>query len=133
MEDHATLQAAELAGLQELVGNHPNGFDMLIGERGESLSGGQRQSVAIARAFVHEPSVLLLDEPSSSMDSSTEEALKARLTAYAKGRTMILITHRNSLLDLVDRLIVIDRGKVVADGPKAQVTEALRTGKVGRG
>ena len=133
VEDHAILQAAELAGLQELVGNHPNGFDMLIGERGESLSGGQRQSVAIARAFVHEPSVLLLDEPSSSMDSSTEEALKARLTAYAKGRTMILITHRNSLLDLVDRLIVIDRGKVVADGPKAQVTEALRTGKVGRG
>ena len=133
VEDHAILQAAELAGWQELVGNHPNGFDMLIGERGESLSGGQRQSVAIARAFVHEPSVLLLDEPSSSMDSSTEEALKARLTAYAKGRTMILITHRNSLLDLVDRLIVIDRGKVVADGPKAQVTEALRTGKVGRG
>lgn len=133
VEDHAILQAAELAGLQELVGNHPKGFDMLIGERGESLSGGQRQSVAIARAFVHEPSVLLLDEPSSAMDSSTEEALKARLAAYAKGRTMVLVTHRNSLLELVDRLIVIDRGKVVADGPKAQVTEALRTGKVGRG
>lgn len=133
VEDHAILQAAELAGLQELVSNHPKGFDMLIGERGESLSGGQRQSVAIARAFVHEPSVLLLDEPSSAMDSSTEEALKARLAAYAKGRTMVLVTHRNSLLELVDRLIVIDRGKVVADGPKAQVTEALRTGKVGRG
>lgn len=133
VEDHAILQAAELAGLQELVSNHPKGFDMLIGERGESLSGGQRQSVAIARAFVHEPSVLLLDEPSSAMDSSTEESLKARLAAYAKGRTMVLVTHRNSLLELVDRLIVIDRGKVVADGPKAQVTEALRTGKVGRG
>jgi ATP-binding cassette, subfamily C, bacterial LapB len=133
VEDHAILQAAEIAGLQEMVGNHPKGFDMTIGERGESLSGGQRQSVAIARAFAHEPGVLLLDEPSSAMDSSTEEALKARLTAYAKGRTMILITHRNSLLDLVDRLIVIDRGKVVADGPKAQVTEALRAGKVGRG
>lgn len=133
VEDHAILQAAELAGLQDLVDNHPKGFDMPIGERGESLSGGQRQSVAIARAFVHEPSVLLLDEPSSAMDSSTEEALKARLAAYAKGRTMVLVTHRNSLLDLVDRLIVIDRGKVVADGPKAQVTEALRAGKVGRG
>lgn len=133
VEDHAILQAAEIAGLQEMVGNHPKGFDMPIGERGESLSGGQRQSVAIARAFVHEPSVLLLDEPSSAMDSSTEEVLKARLAAYAKGRTMVLVTHRNSLLDLVDRLIVIDRGKVVADGPKAQVTEALRTGKVGRG
>ena len=133
VEDHAILQAAELAGLQELVGNHPNGFDMPIGERGESLSGGQRQSVAVARAFVHEPSILLLDEPSSAMDSSTEEALKARLAAYAKGRTMILVTHRNSLLDLADRLIVVDRGKVVADGPKAQITEALRAGKVGRG
>jgi ATP-binding cassette subfamily C protein LapB len=82
---------------------------------------------------VHEPNILLLDEPSSAMDSSTEEALKARLARYAKGRTMILVTHRNSLLDLVDRLIVIDRGKVVADGPKAVVMEALRTGKVGRG
>lgn len=133
VEDHAILQAAEIAGLQEMIGNHPKGFDMPIGERGESLSGGQRQSVAIARAFVHEPSLLLLDEPSSAMDSSTEELLKARLAAYAKGRTMVLVTHRNSLLDLVDRLIVIDRGKVVADGPKAQVTEALRSGKVGRG
>ena len=133
VEDHAILQAAELAGLQELVGNHPDGFDMPIGERGESLSGGQRQSVGIARAFVHEPSILLLDEPSSAMDSSTEEVLKARLAAYAQGRTMVLVTHRNSLLDLVDRLIVIDRGKVVADGPKAQITDALRTGKVGRG
>jgi ATP-binding cassette subfamily C protein LapB len=133
VEDHTILQAAEIAGLQEMVGNHPKGFDMPIGERGESLSGGQRQSVAIARAFVHEPSILLLDEPSSSMDGATEEALKARLAAYAKGRTMVLVTHRNSLLDLVDRLIVIDRGKVVADGPKAFVTEALRTGKVGRG
>lgn len=133
VEDHAILQAAELAGLQEMVSNHPKGFDMLIGERGESLSGGQRQSVAIARAFVHEPNILLLDEPSSAMDSSTEEVLKARLTHYAKGRTMVLVTHRNSLLDLVDRLIVIDRGKVVADGPKAMVMEALRAGKVGRG
>ncbi len=133
VEDHAILQAAEIAGLHEMVGDHPNGFDMLIGERGESLSGGQRQSVAIARAFVHEPSILLLDEPSSAMDGATEEALKERLAAYAKGRTMILVTHRNALLDLVDRLIVIDRGKVVADGPKAQVTEALLAGKIGRG
>jgi len=133
VEDHAILQAAEIGGLQELVGNHPSGFDMPIGERGESLSGGQRQSVAIARAFVHDPNILLLDEPSSAMDSSTEEALKARLAAYAKGRTMILVTHRNSLLDLVDRLIVVDRGRVVADGPKEQVTQALLNGKVGRG
>lgn len=133
VEDHAILHAAELAGLQELVGNHPKGFDLPIGERGESLSGGQRQSVAIARALVHEPSFLLLDEPSSAMDYSTEEALKMRLAVYAKDRTMLLVTHRNSLLDLVDRLIVIDRGRIVCDGPKQQVMEALRSGKVGRG
>lgn len=133
VEDHGILQAAELAGLQDLVGNHPKGFDMPIGERGESLSGGQRQSVAIARAMVHEPTVLLLDEPSSAMDHSTEDGLKKRLADYAKDRTMLLVTHRNSLLDLVDRLIVIDRGTIVADGPKKQVIEALSSGKVGRG
>jgi ATP-binding cassette, subfamily C, bacterial LapB len=133
VEDHGILQAAEMAGLQELIGNHPKGFDMQIGERGESLSGGQRQSVAIARALVHEPTMLLLDEPSSAMDHSTEDALKKRLANYSKDRTMLLVTHRNSLLDLVDRLIVIDRGTIVADGPKQQVIEALSSGKVGRG
>lgn len=133
VEDHGILQAAELAGLQDLVGNHPKGFDLVIGERGESLSGGQRQAVAIARALVHEPAMLLLDEPSSSMDHSTEEALKQSLAAFARDRTLLLVTHRNSLLDLVDRLIVIDRGVIVCDGPKAQVFEALANGKVGRG
>lgn len=133
VEDHAILQASEMAGLQELVGNHPKGFDLPIGERGESLSGGQRQAVAIARALVHQPTLLLLDEPSSSMDHSTEEAFKSRLAEYSRDRTMVLVTHRNSLLDLVDRLIVIDRGVIVADGPKKQVIEALSSGKVGRG
>lgn len=133
VEDDAIVQAAEMAGLHELVGNHPKGFDMPIGERGESLSGGQRQSVAIARALVHEPSILLLDEPTSAMDFSTEEGIKTRLAAYDRDHTLLLITHRNSLLDLVDRLIVIDHGSIVCDGPKQEVIEALRSGKVGRG
>lgn len=132
-EDYSILQAAEVAGLQELVANHPAGFDMPIGERGESLSGGQRQSVAMARAVIHEPAILLLDEPSSAMDYSTEDALKLRLTNYARDKAMVLVTHRTSLMELVDRLIVIDRGVVVADGKKSQVLEALRTGKIGRG
>ena len=132
VEDYGILHAARLAGLDELVSNHPAGFDMPIGERGESLSGGQRQSVAIARAVVHEPVMLLLDEPTSAMDFSTEDALKARLTEYSRGKTLLLVTHRTSLMDLVDRLIVIDRGIVVADGPKAKVIEALQTGKVGK-
>jgi ATP-binding cassette subfamily C protein LapB len=132
VEDYGILQAAEMAGLDELISNHPAGFDMLIGERGESLSGGQRQAVAIARAVVHEPVVLLLDEPTSSMDFSSEDGLKGRLKKYIHGRTLVLVTHRTSLMDLVDRLIVIDRGRIVADGPKEKVIEALREGKVGR-
>jgi ATP-binding cassette subfamily C protein LapB len=130
VDDNALLAAAEVGGLLDMVNSHPRGFDMTIGERGESLSGGQRQSVAIARAFINAPNILLLDEPTGSMDFSTEESVKSRLREQAKDKTMIVITHRTSLLDLVDRLIVIDRGKIVADGPKASVIEALRQGRI---
>jgi ATP-binding cassette subfamily C protein LapB len=131
-DDAAVLRAAEGAGILEFVNNHPQGFDMQVGERGELLSGGQRQGVAIARALINDPPILLLDEPTSSMDHSSEEDIKRRLGEYARGRTMIVVTHRTSLLDLVERIIVIDGGRVVADGPKAQVVEALRQGRIGR-
>jgi ATP-binding cassette subfamily C protein LapB len=131
-DDSAILAAAELAGVQEFANTHPEGFDMPIGERGESLSGGQRQAVAIARALLNDPPVLLLDEPSSSMDHQSEEGLKQRLRGFASHKTIILVTHRTSLLDLVDRLIVLDQGQIVADGPKAQVVEALQHGRIGR-
>lgn len=132
-DDAAVLRAAQIAGIREFVDRHPRGFDMQIGERGESLSGGQRQGVAIARAVVGDPPVLLLDEPTAAMDHSTEEELKRRLGEYARDRTLMLVTHRTSLLDLVDRIIVMDGGRVVADGPKEQVVQALRQGRVGRG
>ncbi len=131
-EDEAILAAADIAGVTEFANAHPRGFDMLVGERGESLSGGQRQAVAIARAMLHDPPILLLDEPSSNMDHQSEDRLKQRLRATTQGKTMILITHRTSLLDLVDRLIVVDNGQIVADGPKAQVVEALQQGRIGR-
>lgn len=131
-DDSAILAAAELAGVREFANAHPQGFEMPIGERGESLSGGQRQAVAIARAVLNDPPVLLLDEPSSSMDHQSEESLKQRLRRFATNKTIILVTHRTSLLDLVDRLIVLDQGKIVADGPKAQVVEALQQGRIGR-
>ncbi len=131
-EDSAVIAAADLAGVTEFANAHPRGFDMLVGERGESLSGGQRQSVAIARAMLNDPPILLFDEPSSNMDHQSEERLKQRLSTATKGKTMLLITHRTSLLDLVDRLIVIDGGQIVADGPKANVIEALQSGRVGR-
>ena len=105
---------------------------MPVGERGETLSGGQRQGVGIARAMINKPSIVLLDEPTSAMDHSGEDLVKARLKEATHGKTLIVITHRNALFDLVDRIIVVDGGKIVADGPKDQVIDALRTGKVGR-
>ena len=133
VEDRMVVAAVELAGISGFVGAHPQGFDMIIGERGESLSGGQKQAVAIARAVLNDPPVMLLDEPTSAMDFQSEEQLKARLRGFVDGKTLILVTHRTSLLELVDRLIVIDQGQVVADGPKAQVVEALQQGRIGRG
>ena len=135
LAEHAQIvTAASAAGLTPHVDRHPQGFDMQVGERGEALSGGQRQAVAIARAVVNDPPILLLDEPTASMDHSSEEAIKQRLAALAAaGRTTLIITHRNSMLDLVDRLIVMDGGRIVADGPKDAVVTALREGRVGKG
>ena len=130
--DHDVLAAADIAGVTEFANRHPRGFDMLVGERGDSLSGGQRQAVGIARAVLNDAPVLLLDEPSSAMDHQSEDILKARLGQFTKGKTVVLVTHRTSLLGMVDRLLVIDNGQLMADGPKAQVVEALQSGRVGR-
>jgi ATP-binding cassette subfamily C protein LapB len=131
-DDADVLKAAQIGGILDLVNNHPQGFDMMVGERGESLSGGQRQGVAIARAVIHDPSILLLDEPTASMDHSSEEDIKKRLRDFMPGKTVILVSHRTSLLDLVDRIIVMDAGRIVADGPKDQVIQALRQGRIGK-
>ncbi len=131
-DDSAIVAAAEVAGLTQFVNRHPKGFDMLIGERGESLSGGQRQEVAIARAVLMDPPVLMFDEPTSAMDFSTEHGFKERLKRFAAHKTMIIVTHRTSLIDLATRIIVVDDGRIVADGPRDQVVEALQSGRVGR-
>ncbi|HMV06435.1 MAG TPA: type I secretion system permease/ATPase [Accumulibacter sp.] len=131
-DDTAVVAAAEVAGLTQFVNRHPKGFDMLIGERGESLSGGQRQEVAIARAVLMDPPILLFDEPTSSMDYSTEQGFKERLARFAAHKTVVIVTHRSSLIDLATRIIVMDAGQIVADGPRDQVVEALQTGRVGR-
>jgi len=132
VDDETVLAAAHVGGVDEFVNSHPKGFDMLIGERGETLSGGQKQGVGIARAFIARPSVILLDEPTSAMDHSGEEAIKRRLVEATRSKTLVLISHRSSLYDLVNRIIVIDSGRIVADGPKDQVTDALRNGKIGK-
>jgi ATP-binding cassette, subfamily C, bacterial LapB len=131
-DDATIVAAAEAAGLADFVNRHPDGFDMMIGERGDSVSGGQRQSIAIARALLLDPPILLLDEPTSAMDFSSEQQFKQRLKQLADHKTVVIVTHRNSLLDLATRVIVVDDGKVVADGPRDQVIQALQSGRVGR-
>jgi ATP-binding cassette subfamily C protein LapB len=128
--DKQVLRVAELSGADHFINRHPLGFDMQVGERGAALSGGQRQSVAVARALIHDPRLLVLDEPSNAMDNASEEYLKKQLASYASERTLLLVTHKMSLLTLVDRLIVIDGGKVVADGPKQAVLDALKQGRL---
>lgn len=129
VDDAAMLKAAGMAGLLDIVSRHPKGFDMPVGERGESLSGGQRQTVALARALVTDPPILVLDEPTHAMDHSAEERLKARMLDDMRDKT-IIITHRESLLSVVNTLVVVDGGKVVAAGPKDAVVKALSEGKI---
>jgi ATP-binding cassette subfamily C protein LapB len=130
LDDAALLRAARLSGLEEHVNRHPKGFDMPVGERGEALSGGQRQAVALARSFVLDPPMLVLDEPTHAADHSSEERLKARLAEAFPERTIIVVTHRESLLSMVNSLIVLDAGRVVAHGPKEAVLKALAEGRV---
>ena len=130
--DDAIVAAAETAGLSEFVQRHPQGFDMPVGERGELLSGGQRQGVGIARAVLHNAPLLLLDEPTSAMDFSTEALVTQRMQAFTEGKTVVLVTHRTSMLSFVDRVIVVDQGKIVADGPRERIMQALAAGRISR-
>ncbi|MDC0690576.1 type I secretion system permease/ATPase [Mitsuaria sp. RG] len=131
VSDARMLEVAELTGVSELARQHPQGFDRPVGERGQLLSGGQRQAVLLARALLLEPPILILDEPTSHMDNSSEEQLRQRLLNWVPGKTLLLVTHRTSMLSLVDRLLVLDNGKIVADGPKDAVIDALRKGRIG--
>lgn len=128
IDDMSIMRAAELATVDEFIRKQARGFDMEVGEFGRGLSGGQRQCVALARAVLLDPPVLLLDEPTSNMDNRTEMHLKDNLSKVIKEKTLLLITHRASLLEMVDRLIVIDNGAIVADGPKESVLAALKKG-----
>lgn len=119
--DEEVLEAARIAGVDEFVARHPMGFDQVLEERGAGLSGGQKQAITLARALLGQPSVLLLDEPTSAMDVQSEAGVIARLRDVAADRTMVIVTHRTSLLALVDRVIVLENGHVVADGPKSQI------------
>ena len=121
-------EAVRVAGLAPLLDASADGLMMPVGENGARLSGGQRQAIAVARAVVRDPRILVFDEPTSAMDGPYENHVAQALKAYAKDRTLVLVTHKTALLDLVDRLIVIDDGRVLADGPKDSVLEALAKG-----
>ena len=131
-DDGAIVAAAEQAGMAEFINRNPKGFDMAVGERGESLSGGQRQGIGLARALLHNAPILLLDEPTSAMDFSTEAQITAKVNAFAHDKTVVLVTHRTSMLAMVTRVIVIDGGKIVADGPRDRIMEALASGRVAK-
>lgn len=120
------LHVVRLTGLDAVVANHPLGFDRPVGEMGQALSGGQRQLVALARTLLLHPQVLLLDEPTSGMDMQTERQFLQRLEAATQDRTVVVVTHRFSVLEQIDRLIVVDAGQIVADGPKDEVLRALQ-------
>ncbi|MEO5341259.1 MAG: type I secretion system permease/ATPase [Magnetococcus sp. MYC-9] len=127
--DEALLRAAHQAGVDESVTRHPHGFNRAIGEQGRGLSGGQQQTIAIARALLTDPPILLMDEPTSAMDSGSEERFKARMMEALPGRTLLLITHRASLLPLVDRVILLEEGRVVLDGPRHEVVQQMTSGQ----
>ena len=105
---------------------------MQIGERGTNLSSGQRQAVAIARAILKDPPLLILDEPTASMDHTIEEQIKNNIAALSRDKTLVIVTHRSPMLEIAERIIVMDKGKVLADGPKDTVLKALQQGQIRR-
>lgn len=125
-EDSLVIKASELASVDDFVKASESGYDLNVGERGERLSGGQRQTVTLARALIRDPNILVLDEPTSGMDSGTESGLVTKLRGFLKNKTLILVTHRMSLLPLVDRVIILDRGKVVMDGERDKILQLLQ-------
>jgi ATP-binding cassette, subfamily C, bacterial LapB len=126
VDDARVQMVAKLAGVTEFTDRHPMGLDMPVGEGGVNLSGGQRQLVALARALLLFPKVLILDEPSSGMDYTTERILRDKLKGIIQDRTVIIATHRPSLLELVDTLMVVEAGQIAAYGDKEQVTQQLQ-------
>ncbi len=129
--ERSVLRAAELSGVMEFLRDSQHGLDTQVGERGEALSGGQRQAVAIARALLYDPPILIMDEPTASMDPASENRLLKRLAQICVNKTTILITHKGSMLGLVDKLILMDRGKLVDYGPKDEIIRKLQARQYG--
>jgi ATP-binding cassette, subfamily C, bacterial LapB len=128
IDDQVILHAAQIAGVSHFVAKHPMGFDMPVEEQGRNLSGGQRQAIAIARALLLDPPILVFDEPTSAMDNRSESMIRAKMREILTNKTVIIITHRMSLLDTVDRIVILSDETIVADGAKQYILEALKNG-----
>lgn len=124
VSDEELLKVSKVAGLDEFLGKHEAGFDLMVGERGEGLSGGERQSVTLARALVSDPNILMLDEPTNAMDRQTEKAFINKLQKIIDDKTLIIVTHKTSILQLVDRVIILENGQIAFDGPKEEVLKS---------
>jgi ATP-binding cassette subfamily C protein LapB len=127
-DDETVIKAAAIGMVNVFSDKHPKGLDMQVGERGSRLSGGQRQCIAIARAFIHNSPIILLDEPTNAMDYASETQVVKNLALATRGKTTIIITHKPSMVNIVDRLIVMENGRVVLDGPKKEVLKQLGGG-----
>lgn len=125
-DDAHILNIARISGVDDFVASHPQGYDMELQERGEGLSGGQRQSINLARALLHNPNLLVLDEPTSAMDTATEKGVIDRLKAWMGPRSVVMVTHRNTLLHMVERVLVMDQGAIVADTTPEQLKAQAR-------
>lgn len=123
--DQELLIALRRFGLDHIIQDHPRGLDMPLGENGMGLSGGQKQLVALARMTLRDPKVVLLDEPTHSLDQNSENLVLGALARWSADRTFIVVTHRPQVLQIVDRIVVIDKGKVVIDGPRDAVLRHL--------
>ncbi len=132
INDHLILRASAISGVADFVRKHPSGYGAQVGEQGRNLSGGQRQAVGLARALVRDPDVLILDEPTSNMDVDSERIVQQRLAPITKDKTLILITHRLSMLRIVERLIVMDGGRILLDGPRDEVLKKLQSAQAAR-
>jgi len=128
--EYQLIRAVQLSGVSAFTDHNSQGLDQQVGESGNALSRGQRQSIVLARAILNSPQILLLDEPTASLDARAEKQFIASINATAKDRTMLLITHKMDLLKLVDRILVLDKGKLIIDGPKDKVLAQLKGGKL---
>ena len=119
-DDHI-LNVCKIAGVDDFVGAHPKGYDLEIKERGIGISGGQRQTINLARSLLHDPQILLLDEPTSSMDQATEKKVVESVQKISEHKTMLIVTHRNPILTMVNRVFVLENGQIVADQTPEQL------------